>query len=62
MIGGSQSSPGACTRRMKTPSAAQVARGLYSAAAGGWRNSRTALEPVLPILQPWVERFGYPAE
>ena len=50
------------TRRIKTPSADQVARGLYTGAAGGWRNYRRALEPVLPILAPWVERFDYPAE
>jgi hypothetical protein len=50
------------TRRIKTPSAAQVARGLDTGAAGGWRPYRQALEPVLPILQPWVERFGYPAD
>lgn len=49
-------------RRIKTPSAAQVARGLYAGAAGQWRGYRKALEPVLPILRPWVERFGYPAE
>jgi hypothetical protein len=50
------------TRRIKTPSADQVVRGLYAGAAGGWRHYRPALAPVLPILAPWVERFGYPAD
>lgn len=50
------------TRRIKTASAAQVTRGLYSGAAGGWRPYRQAMASVLPILQPWVERFGYPAD
>jgi hypothetical protein len=50
------------TRRIKTPSADQVVRGLYAGAAGGWRRYRAALEPVLPILAPWVERFGYPTD
>ena len=27
-----------------------------------WRAYREQLQPVLPTLAPWVERFGYPAE
>jgi tetratricopeptide (TPR) repeat protein len=46
-------------RRIRTPSAPQVVRGLYTDALGHWRNYRAMLEPVLPILEPWVERFGY---
>lgn len=49
-------------REIKTPSAPQVARGLYTGAAGHWRRYRDALQPVLPLLQPWVERFGYPPQ
>lgn len=43
-------------------SAAQVRRGLYAEAAGQWRRYREQLAPVMPILAPWVERFGYPAD
>jgi Tfp pilus assembly protein PilF len=43
-------------------SAAQIARGLYSDGAGQWRRYRAQLEPVLPVLAPWVARFGYPAD
>jgi tetratricopeptide (TPR) repeat protein len=43
-------------------SAAQVKRGLYKGAAGQWRRYRKQLEPILPILQPWVEEYDYPAE
>lgn len=50
------------TRRIKTPSAPQVARGLYTDGVGQWRRYRDELAPALPILQPWVERFGYPDE
>jgi hypothetical protein len=46
-------------RRIRTPSAAQVRAGLYSTGAGQWRRYAKHLEPILPILQPWVERFGY---
>jgi tetratricopeptide (TPR) repeat protein len=45
-------------RSVATPSATQVARGLYDG-AGQWRRYADQLAPVLPILQPWVERFGY---
>jgi len=41
-----------------TPSAAQVARGLYRG-DGQWRRYARELEPAIPILKPWIERFGY---
>jgi hypothetical protein len=47
------------TRGIATPSAAQVARGLNREGEGVWRRYREQMTPVLPILQPWVERFGY---
>ena len=43
-------------------SSAQIARGLYADGAGQWRRYREELAPVLPLLAPWVERFGYPAD
>jgi Tfp pilus assembly protein PilF len=43
-------------------SSAQIARGLYSDGAGQWRRYRDQLAPVLPLLAPWVERFGYPSD
>lgn len=43
-------------------SSAQIARGLYADGAGQWRRYRHELEPVLGLLAPWVERFGYPAD
>ena len=43
-------------------SSAQIARGLYADGAGQWRRYRDQLAPVLPLLAPWVERFGYPAD
>jgi hypothetical protein len=42
-----------------TPSSAQLAGGLSPEGVGAWRRYRFALEPVLPMLAPWVERFGY---
>jgi Flp pilus assembly protein TadD len=45
-------------RSIATPSATQVSRGLYDG-AGQWRRYAAQLAPVIPILQPWIERFGY---
>ena len=45
--------------RIKTASYAQVVEPIYTRSAGRWRNYRTHLEPVLPTLQPWIEKFGY---
>jgi hypothetical protein len=45
--------------RIKTASYSQVIEPIYTRAAGRWWNYRRQLEPVLPILAPWVEKFGY---
>ncbi len=44
-------------RGVGTASAAQVRKGLYDG-SGQWRPFARYLEPVLPILEPWIERFG----
>lgn len=44
---------------VNTPSAAQVARGLYSKGIGQWRRYADELAPALPALAPWVARLGY---
>jgi hypothetical protein len=46
-------------RQIRTPSAAQVREGLYATGAGQWRRYEKHLEPILPILKPWIDRFGY---
>ena len=50
------------TRGISTPSAAQVARGLNREGQGSWRRYRQPMAPVLPMLQPWVDAFGYEAD
>ena len=42
-----------------TASYAQVTEPLYRGAAGRWLRYRMHLEPVLPILKPWIAKFGY---
>ena len=49
-------------RAIATPSAAQINRGLNREGIGQWRRYREQMAPVLPILAPWVKRFGYPAD
>lgn len=45
--------------RIKTASYAQVVEPIYNRSAGRWQNFRKHLEPVFPVLQPWVKKFGY---
>jgi len=47
---------------LRSPSASQVRRPLYSEGIGQWRRYGEQLKPVLPVLEPWVEKFGYPRD
>ena len=48
-------------RGVTTASATQVRKGLYDG-TGQWEQFSSYMAPVLPILAPWIERFGYPAQ
>jgi tetratricopeptide (TPR) repeat protein len=45
---------------IRTPSYAQVTEKIYTRAQGRWVRYREYFTTVLPILEPWIERFGYP--
>jgi tetratricopeptide (TPR) repeat protein len=45
--------------RIKTASYSQVAEPIYTRSSGRWRNYRSHLEPVFPVLKPWIDKFGY---
>lgn len=45
-------------RGVSTASVAQVGRGLYDGTRQ-WQPYAEYLEPVRPILAPWIEKFGY---
>lgn len=47
----------AARRGVTTASAGQVERGLFDG-GGQWARYAAELAPVLPLLQPWVARFG----
>ena len=51
----------ALARTINTPSSRQVVQPLYNRSVGRWQSYPAELAPVLPILNPWVERYGYPA-
>ena len=44
---------------VRTASYAQIGQPLYQRAVGRWERYRTQLEPVLPILEPWIDQMGY---
>ena len=45
-------------RGVSTMSASQVSKPLYDGSRQ-WQRYEEQLRPVLPVLEPWVERFGY---
>lgn len=52
---------GAASRRdhIRTASYSQVGEPIYKRAAGRWERYRRHMEPVLPVLEPWVSKLGY---
>ncbi len=52
-------SAAAKARRIATPSAMQLAQGLTADGVGHWKAYAGELAPIMPLVAPWVERFGY---
>jgi hypothetical protein len=46
-------------KHIKTASYSQVVEPIYTRSAGRWENYRRHLEPVMPVLEPWIRKFGY---
>lgn len=46
-------------RGVKTPSYSAITTPIYNQAVGRWRHYEAELQPILRILQPFVEVFGY---
>ena len=44
---------------IKTPSYDSVGEPMSERSIGRWRRYRAQLDPVLPVLLPWAEKFGY---
>lgn len=47
---------------VRTPSSVAVSRPMTRSRVARWRNFRVAMEPILPVLSPYVEHFGYPPD
>ena len=45
---------------IRTASYSQVTEPIYGRAVGRWERYREQMAPVLPILEPWVQRMDYP--
>jgi len=48
--------------RIHTPSYNQVTQSLYTQASGRWKNYQDQMKGVVPLLELWAERYGYPTE
>jgi len=46
-------------KAIRTPTYDDIAKPIYSRAVGRWHNYSRQLEPVLSLLQPFVDSFGY---
>jgi Flp pilus assembly protein TadD len=44
---------------VSTASYSQVTEPVYTRARGRWHRYSAHLEPVLPVLKPWADQFGY---
>jgi tetratricopeptide (TPR) repeat protein len=49
-------------RTIATPSYHQVVQPIYGGAVGRWHHYASAFAPVLPLLRPLIEAFGYSAD
>jgi tetratricopeptide (TPR) repeat protein len=47
------------TAPVTSPTYEAVAKPIYQSASGRWKNYESQLQPVLPILQPVIETWGY---
>src|SRR5205814_10481054 len=46
-------------KAVSSPTYEAVSKPLYTSAIGRWKNYQKYLEPCLPILQPFIDAFGY---
>jgi Flp pilus assembly protein TadD len=46
-------------RSVDTPSSRQLVKGLSRESIGCWSHYARQMEPVIPLLSPWMRRFGY---
>jgi tetratricopeptide (TPR) repeat protein len=49
----------AAKRLINTPSYEQVTQDIYTTSRNRWKNYKTHLSPIMPILRPLIDAFGY---
>ncbi len=47
------------SRNVFTPSYQAVTQPIYQSSKGKWKSYHQQMEPILPILEPFVDKFGY---
>jgi hypothetical protein len=47
------------TKKVITPTYADVTQPVYKGAVGHWRNYEKYLKPYLPKLEPFIKAWGY---
>ena len=46
-------------KTIKTPSYRQVSEPIYKTSLYRWKHYQRYFKPLLPVLQPYIDRFGY---
>ena len=44
---------------ISTPSYNQINQPIYSKSVGRWKKYEKQLSEILPILKPWIKKYGY---
>ena len=46
-------------KKINTPSYNQVTEKIYTRASGRWKNYENEMQDIMPIMQFWIEKWGY---
>ena len=46
-------------KKINTPSYNQVTEKIYTRASGRWKNYKNEMHDIMPIMQFWIEKWGY---
>ena len=49
----------ALDKKINTPSYNQVTEKIYTRASGRWKNYKNEMHDIIPIMQFWIEKWGY---
>ncbi len=49
----------ALAKKINTPSYNQVTEKIYKRASGRWKNYKSEMKDIIPIVEFWIEKWGY---